>query len=38
MTVATFLVESYLVQRDHGLLASPTNSLNNVERISGGAA
>lgn len=37
-TVATFLVESYLVQRERGLLTGPTNSLNNVERTSGGAA
>jgi hypothetical protein len=27
-----------LVQRERGLLMEPTNSLNNVERTSGGAA
>ncbi len=35
-TVATFLVESYLVQRERGLVAGPTSSLNSVERTSGG--
>lgn len=37
-TVATFLVESYLVQRERGLVAGPTSSLNSVERTSGGRA
>lgn len=35
-TVATFLVESFLAQRERGLLAGPS-SLNNVERTSGGS-
>lgn len=35
-TVAIFLVESYLVQRERGLIAGPGGSLNSVERGSGG--
>lgn len=37
-TFATFLVESYLVQRERGLVAGPTSSLNSVERTSRGRA
>lgn len=36
-TVATFLVESYLAQRERGLLGGHTGSLDNAERTSGGA-
>ena len=37
-TVATFLVESYLVQRARGLITGSTSPLKIVERTSGGRA